>query len=66
VAELDNSQHSFTYVQVDGLELRVRQIGLNGATIDDWRWSKPRPPMAQSPQFDSPSSQPAEQPANQP
>ncbi len=40
VAVLDNTQPSFTYVQVDGRELRLRQIGLSGRVIDDWKLTK--------------------------
>jgi hypothetical protein len=45
---LDNAQPSFTYVQVDGRELRLRQIGLNGRTIDDWQLSKPAAALSQA------------------
>jgi hypothetical protein len=62
MAVLENSQHSFTYVQVDARELRLRQIGLNGRTIDDWRLSKPETAAAHW----AHSSRSASQPSNKP
>ena len=43
-------RHSFTHVQIDGDELRLRQIDLNGQVIDDWTMIKgPEAPASQPP-----------------
>jgi hypothetical protein len=62
VAKLENSQPSFTYVQVDGRELWLRQIGLDGSTIDDWRLSKLEPRVAEALQSPPSASQPIREP----
>ena len=47
LASLENTRHSFTYVQIDGHELRLQQIDSDGEVIDEWALTKNQVPSAQ-------------------
>ncbi|MFH1746001.1 MAG: metallophosphoesterase family protein [Planctomycetota bacterium] len=40
LAALYNEVHSFTYVQIDGHELRLQQISVDGDILDEWSMTK--------------------------
>ena len=58
VAALENQRHSFTFVQIDGHDLRLQQIDLNGELVDEWAMTKTLPPPM-PPAEDEPETQPA-------
>lgn len=41
LAVLNNAVHSFTHIRIDGRTLHLRQIDVNGKTLDEWQYEKP-------------------------
>lgn len=48
IAALENERHGFTYIQINGDELRLEQIDMDGRLIDEWTMTKkPGTPASQ-------------------
>lgn len=59
VAFVDDREHSFTHVNVDGDTLTLRQVALGGKTVDTFTWRKPptsQPAAVTSAPADSPAA----------